>query len=227
MCFSAQTSFGLCAILLPVSAYCVHSALAKNKALLSLGIIPLIFGVQQFCEGIVWTGIDRNDAELSRWAALVFLFFALAFWPFWIPFCAFLLEPGGWRRPLLGFFSILGLAVGVVLYVPVLLEPGALAVEATHHSLYYDLTHTFAMRLLPFAWWQVLYVVIVATPPLTAPSRGFFIFGVAVVVSAAVSHVFFWYASASVWCFFAAVLSLYLSFSFWRLPTPASLQATA
>jgi hypothetical protein len=41
---------------------------------------------------------------------------------------------------------------------------------------------------------------------------------VAIVLSASVSHVFFWYASASVWCFFAALLSIYLCFSFHGIP---------
>ena len=218
MCFSAPASFGLSAVLLPTGVYCMHVALASNRMRLFLAVIPLIFSVQQFCEGLVWTGLDHADPDLARNAALVFLYFALAFWPFWIPFCAFFLEPPGAKKWLLGGITLAGLFIGAMLYVPVLLDPALVMPRAAHHSIYYDISGSSAFRLMAFEWWQFLYVIVVASPPIVAPSRGFFIFGIAIVVSAAVSHVFFWYASASVWCFFAAILSLYLCFSFYRLP---------
>jgi hypothetical protein len=111
-----------------------------------------------------------------------------------------------------------------VLYVPLLVKPDFLVVEAVNHSVYYDISRSPVIRVLSFEWCQLLYLLIVATPPLLGEKRGFFIFGIAIVASAAASHVFFWYASASVWCFFAVALSSYLCFSFWRLPTPALLR---
>ena len=75
MCFSAEASFGITAILLPAGAYCVRSALQKNRALLTLAIIPVVFAIQQFCEGLVWIGIDQNNPALIRAPAFVFLYF--------------------------------------------------------------------------------------------------------------------------------------------------------
>lgn len=218
MCFSAEASFTLSAVLLPAGIFCLRSAETKEKATRGLAVIPILFAMQQFAEGLVWTGLNHRDAWLTRLGAQGFLFFALAFWPFWIPFCAFLLEPSGWRRTLLGSFAGLGLAGGLVLFVPLIVHPDMLSVEATHHSIYYDITRSYAMGILPFEWWQAVYLLLVATPPLLASARGFYLFGVGIVVSAAISQIFFWYASASVWCFFAAILSLYLCFCFHRLP---------
>jgi len=224
MCFSATASFGMSAVLLSSAVFCIGSAFGKNKRFLVLAVMPIIFSVQQFFEGWVWTGVEQQNAFLAETAALVFLFFALAFWPFWIPFCAFILEPGGFRKWLLGFFALLGLAGGMALYVSLLINPESLVIETASHSVYYDITRLSVFQLLPLLWCQVFYVLLVATPPLIGPTREFFNFGVATLAAAAVSHTFFWYATASVWCFFAAFLSLYLCYTFWRLPAPVTLR---
>jgi len=226
MCFSTEASFTLSAVLLPAGIYCIRSAIAINKSLLLMAVIPLIFSCQQFCEGIVWLGLGNENLELARTAAMVFLFFALGFWPFWVPFCAFVLEPnGGTRKWILGGITLAGTGIGAMLYLPILWNPSLLVPEAIHHSIYYNINESLAFRLIPFEWWQVLYVVAVAGPPIVSPSRGFFLFGIAIVLSAAVSHVFFSYASTSVWCFIAAALSVYLCFSFYQLPAPKLVNA--
>ncbi len=98
MCFSAEASFGLSLGLLPAGIYCVKSAVAKNLLLVPVGAIPILFGVQQICEGLVWIGLARGDLELVKWASLLFLFFAIALWPFWVPFCYFITEKGGRKK---------------------------------------------------------------------------------------------------------------------------------
>ena len=86
--------------------------------------------------------------------------------------------------------------------------------------LFYDISESEVIQMMPTVWWQVLYVVVVGIPLLIAPSRGFVVFGIALLVAAVVTHFCYWYAFVSVWCFFSAVLSLYLCYSFRRLPTP-------
>jgi hypothetical protein len=220
MCFSAEASFGLSAMLLPAGAYCVRSAVGKNKALLGLAIIPFVFSVQQFCEGLVWRGIDQNDLEFARNAALFFLYFALAFWPFWIPFCAALTEDNVRKKRFLASLALVGFAGGLMLYLPIPLNSEVLVLKVTHQSISYDITQSAALHVMPGVWWQVLYVVIVGMPLLITPPPGFVFLGMAIIVAAATSQVFYWYAFVSVWCFFAALLSLYLCVSFRRLPLP-------
>ena len=221
MCFSAEASFGLSAALLPAGVYCVRCALVKNRDLLCLAVIPLIFGAQQFLEGLVWMGIGRADGQLTRAASLVYLAFALAFWPFWIPFSAFLLEAPGKRKWLFGFVAALGLLGGLILYLPLAWDPALLTPTPHHHAIHYEMERSPPLRWMSFATWQGLYMIVVALPPLLSPSRGFFLFGVAIVLSSAASHVFYGNASPSVWCFFAAVLSAFLCFSFRAMPAPS------
>lgn len=217
MCFSAEASFGLSAVLLPAGAYCVRSAVAQDRRLLGLAALPLVFGVQQFCEGWVWTGLGRDDLHLARTAAIPFLYFALAFWPFWVPLYALLMNGDPRKRWVLAVLTALGFVGGLLLYIPVVLHPDLLVVTVRHHSVSYDITHSAVYRLMPVAWWQGLYLAVVALPVILAPARGFTLFGVMLIAAAVVSHAFYWYAFASVWCFFAAVLSLYLCYLFRRL----------
>ncbi len=80
MCFSAEASFGLSGVLVPAGIYCcVRSVLRHNFLFLPLAVIPIVFGVQQCAEGLVWVGINRSDSDLVEASSLTFLFFAICF----------------------------------------------------------------------------------------------------------------------------------------------------
>src|ERR1700722_11922428 len=92
MCFSAEANLAVGVVLLPLGAYATATALKKNRAYWPIAVIPLVFAVQQFCEAAVWAGLMRDLPGLVKPASLAFLFIALAFWPFWVPFCGASLE---------------------------------------------------------------------------------------------------------------------------------------
>lgn len=95
MCCSAAASFGVAATLLPVGAYCLASAWWKNRMYLALAAIPVLFGLQQVCEGVVWVSAGRGDLETAHPATMAFLFFALALWEVWVPLAFAAIEPAG------------------------------------------------------------------------------------------------------------------------------------
>ena len=76
-----------------------------------------------------------------------------------------------------------------------------------------------------WGWWAwvALYVVAACGPPLASRDCYLRLLGAAVVVSAVVTFVLFTYAFASVWCFFAAVLSLYVGRVVHRIPARTAL----
>ena len=73
MCFSAEASFAVAAVLLPAGVYGTSIVATKRPAYLPLAITPIIFSFQQFAEGLVWVGLARGDALLVRVSALAFL----------------------------------------------------------------------------------------------------------------------------------------------------------
>src|SRR5579862_5811777 len=159
MCFSAEASFAVGAVLLPAGAYCVQTALRKNRSYLVLAAIPLCFSAQQFCEGVVWLGLGRNDGALSERASLGFLFFALAFWPFWIPLSALLLETQPTRKWLIGFITLLSLAWGLVLYNPIVQDPQRwLTIQVVHHSVQYDYFALPVYQNISRTWLRLFYL---------------------------------------------------------------------
>ena len=88
-----------------------------------LAVIPVIFGVQQFLEGMVWRGIAAGNAEMTRRYSAFFLFFALSFWPFWMPFVSLTMEKRLWKRFVMGFLMVLGVIMGDFLYGQIINEP--------------------------------------------------------------------------------------------------------
>ncbi|MCX6125604.1 MAG: hypothetical protein NTV34_12795, partial [Proteobacteria bacterium] len=118
MCFSSDASLGVGAALLPVGVYCIQRSLKKDISYLPLATVPFFFGVQQIIEGFVWKGLESGDPQLVTRASLVFLAFALVFWPFWIPLSAVTIENHGRTRTANSIFAILGLAFGLYSYLP-------------------------------------------------------------------------------------------------------------
>ena len=218
MCFSPTASFTLAGILAVGGGYCVRKALRDDRALLPLAIIPLAFAVQQFCEGWVWTGIHRGEPGLIKVASISYLLFALLFWPVWVPFSTLLVERSRRTRRALRAMTALGAVLGLALTIPILVDPHWLAVEAHVRSVHYNIGDSPIFGVLPEWLWEALYVVVVATPLFVSSVRKLVHCGVAVIVSAMATYVFFDHALASVWCFFADVLSLYLVFLFASRP---------
>jgi hypothetical protein len=220
MCFSAAASFSTGAVLIPAGVYCLREAARKDWRYLSLGAAPVFFTIQQFCEGIVWLEFARGTASPPRAAELSFLFFALAFWPFWLPFSIIWSDRThrGWN----GLLAAFGIMIGLSLYLPIVTQTNRfLHVTVSHHSIRYDLQVIPALRVVPELVSRAVYVAVIALPLLLCAERRLRFLGLALLVSSVVSQLAFWYAYFSVWCLFAALLSFYLCVVYHALPNRA------
>ncbi|MEO6777069.1 MAG: DUF6629 family protein [Kofleriaceae bacterium] len=220
VCLSPEVSFSLAGSLLVVGTYCLEKAIRTDRSWVPMALVPLVFGAQQFCEGWVWTGLHRGDARLVTIAASTFLFFALCFWPVWIPFSMLLVERGRKAKLLLYTMTSVGLAMGAIVMVPLVFRPSWLHVDVEAHSLHYNVDSSPAFRVLPNLVWQVLYFVVVATPLLVSTHRKIVHFGMMLILTAAATHILLPHTFASAWCCFAAAMSLYIVTLFYRLPRP-------
>ena len=228
MCFSATASFTAGAALLPAGVYCCRQALRKERRLLPLAVVPILFGIQQVAEGFVWLAVNRGDTPAATGPALVFLFFALAFWPFWPAFSANFLPLSPPRRVVAGALLAVSLFWFVFLFGQIALDPDRyLNIRVVHHSLHYGYDHLPLYDYIPQPLLRTLYFLNVAAPMLlgVGESRQLRWFGLLLVGSVVVSYLLFAYAFTSVWCFFAAVISGYLCVVFRALPEPAAAPA--
>ena len=228
MCFSPEASFAVGGALLPTAAYCLRSAWVKNPRLMPIAVAPLAFGVQQIAEGVVWLGLYNDDPALTRAGARVFLFFALAFWPFLLPLLNAVLETRPVRKRVFAVLTVVSLGWFWVLYYPLLVEPESfLTVRVVHHSILYSYTDLAIYQYISRFVLRTLYVVCTVGPMVTGPNVLGRLPGLMLVVAVVVAAALFAYAFISVWCFFAAGLALYLCIVFHRMPMPAASREAA
>ncbi len=207
MCFSATASFTASALLVPTGIYALKIAWQQDRTYLPLAAMPLMFGVQQALEGGLWLGLAANDPGLKTVGSLGFLLFSHGVWLGWVPLVAWSQEPQGPRRRIMGAVALLGAIYGLLLYVPLLLDSGRWAVETVDGSIYYRL-HLIFGPWLPGVPASLIYGAIVLLPLLIASSRPIQGFGVLLALSMVSAQWLFSHAFISVWCFFAALLSL-------------------
>jgi hypothetical protein len=208
MCFSATASFTASALLLPVGLYCAKKAYETDKRYLVLATVPFLFGIQQAFEGGLWLAMGESEESSNR-MALGFLFFADFLWPFLVPLASAFVEKTMRKRRIFLFFSCLGGLFGLSLYLPLLFQPDWLSVAIKQGSILYQLVQVYD-AIIPQPGVRIIYVIIVAAPLLASSVRNIRVLGVLLVISILVSTLVFSYAFVSVWCFFAAIISLYV-----------------
>jgi hypothetical protein len=188
----------------------------------------MLFGVQQISEGFVWHGLQHEDAAQTRSASLVFLFFALAFWPFWFPVLTALMEPLPGRKSIFVILSVAATAWFWVLFYPLATGPESLLTTgAVHHSIQYRYDGLAIYNYMPKTPLRLLYFLSVALPPLLGSETWGRIPGLVLGASALLAVIAFDYAFVSVWCFFAAALSIYCCVVFYRLPRAVASDSAA
>ena len=212
MCFSATASFTAAAVLLPVAAYTIGTALKTDRRYLGFAIFPLFFGIQQVLEGGLWMEIGQADPAQSHLYALGFLLFAYFVWPFLVPFAAFLIEPRRNRRVVFLALSVFGLLLGLSLFAPLLFNPDWVPLRIVKHSIDYN-SRLIWEGVVPYSVIRVVYACIVCLPLLFSSAKHIRIFGVIITLSVIAGFAFAHYAFTSVWCFMAALVSSYLLFA--------------
>jgi hypothetical protein len=201
MCFSATASFVSASVLSVAGAIALKSAKKKNQKLFAA--IPLLFGTQQFLEGLLWLVLpDASNKEAISTLTLLFLFFAQVVWPLWVPLSVWVYEEDVKRKNTLFIFFIIGIIVAGYLAFCIL-NFDVTAVMKEHH-IQYQLS--FIQKIVPISGW--LYFVTTVIPPFISTCHRMRILGTIIFLSYAVSKIYFNDYLISVWCFFAAVLSL-------------------
>lgn len=210
MCVSATVSFTMGAVLLPLGVYSFQRAQQKAPSYTALSVFPLAFGIQQILEGIVWLTVDTPQTKLLYLAGYSYLFFSHLFWPAWAPYAVYRLEKRKNLKPVLLAFAVAGVIFGSLLYFPIPLNHWV-EIEIEKGSIRYDTTLLYH-RWLPTEVVDFFYVAIVLPPFFIVKDRLIRIFGGLLILSLLIAFILYQYAFASVWCFFVALLSLFIVF---------------
>ena len=217
MCFSASVSYSAAAVLVSTGVYAVQQARRLHPPYWMLwALVPVFFGLQQAFEGRVWQELDAGDASAAVPYALGFHFFSHFLWLWWLPLCSYLVEPGQTskigklRKRVIGGCAIFGAFAGTLVYSEMIFHPEWMSVVVREQSITYDFSFPYRSPIhLPITP-AALYALTILVPLLFSSHRLIRIFGVLVILSMMLASETYSYAYVSVWCFFAAVLSLYI-----------------
>ena len=221
MCFSATASFTLSGVLGVVGAASIARTTQPSTRLFAA--IPLFFGLQQFAEGIVWATMNAPaHVALHEVAVVCFLALALVIWPLWAPLALWHIEPSGIRRRIQRSFFILGIIIAAVA-THLLLRWEPFAVVAGRSI---DYQHAEMGVAIPDFVLLLAYAIPTVASFLVSTATMVRTIGMTLAVSLVLAFLIKQEALTSVWCFFAAVLSVMIFVAVTRMSeSPAMLVA--
>lgn len=210
MCISATVSYSAATVLVATGVYALRQSLRLPAAYRFWALVPVFFGVQQIFEGLVWQALDADPTGATLTFALGFHFFSHFLWLWWLPVCSYLVEPARLRRRVFAGLAMFGAFSGTLVYTVMLLHPEWMTVVVKGHSIVYDYSVPWQSPIHLSITPVMLYGMTILLPLLLSSHRHILLFGILVLLSMALASVAYNQAFISVWCFFAAVLSLYL-----------------
>jgi hypothetical protein len=169
-----------------------------------LAAIPLGFAAQQAAEGSIWLTIGGGPRPIQTLSVAVFLGFAFVAWPAWIPLALLAVETDRTRHRILSVFAYLGTAVSLGAAVLMFRWHPFAEVMGRHIRYDYRTGDSWAGHPLLL----LLYVAPTIVPFYVATSRLSRVIGTTLVVSLLLTFAIERDALTSVWCFFAAILSV-------------------
>jgi len=201
MCFSAGASFAGGTLLSAVGIATAKKM--KNPSLKLFAAIPGLFAIQQFSEGILWLTLKSGGYDrLQSAATYTFLLFALIIWPTLIPLAVLKMEELKSRRKLLK--ALLGTGILVSAYYTFCLVTFNVEPQIRDSHIQYVNNFPEKFSLPAFG----LYVIATIVPLFISSIRKMYLFGVLVFISCLITGVFYKEYLTSVWCFFAALISV-------------------
>jgi hypothetical protein len=148
--FFIVANFTLAGVLLVIGLLTLKKV--SHPAELVFASLPLLFGLHQFTQGFVWLGLYHMvSPHTLHIASKLFVFYAQAILPFWVPLAIWLLEPQGTRRHLIAALLLVGGLLMVYVAWGLLQTPTRVFIS--HYSLVYFNPHTRHL------WIALIYVL--------------------------------------------------------------------
>jgi hypothetical protein len=199
MCFSASASFAVGAGLLGPGYYAINRT--NSPGMLLFACTPILFSFHQIAEGSLWLSLTYADfASWYKPALYGYSFISQPLWPIWVPLTMWLMETDQRRKKIIFYFLLLGCASSLYMFY-CLINYNITAVVEHHHIRYYrDFPYLNIMRPINF--------LTIAVTPFLSTLRHTKLLASVMMGALIMTYIFFTNYLISVWCFFAAILSL-------------------
>jgi hypothetical protein len=207
MCFSATANFVGSAVLGSIGVATLTEV--RHRRELLFAAMPCLFAVHQFTEGFVWLGVDhRLPAIFTHDAGAAYVLYAQGLLPFLLPLSVLLIEPTVRQRRRMLAFVTLGGALALYILWGLIAYP--LQVYAAGHGIVY-LNQISTTEMV-----AVLYVIATCGALFFSGFRDLIVLGWLNLVGLLVVMEVRRYEFTSLWCAYAAVVSVIIYFFFRR-----------
>lgn len=200
VCVSFEASVAASLILTGIGGAALMIAEPRDRP---LAMTPIIFGLHQAVEAVVWWTSGANALPaVNRSAAFGFMAIALFVWPIWVPCVVLRSEPDERRKSVLRILVPVGILAALV-FTSMLFAGGVTAHVSSGHIEY----------RLPAAsddivLWRSLYGSLILVPLFFSTRRNLRHLGIAVAAGLIVSATRYSAWFPSLWCFIAGWTSL-------------------
>lgn len=201
MCFSAEASFIAGGVLGVAGIATVRNA--KEPSQIPFTAIPLIFAFQQAAEGVVWIGLENGNHEWWLNSCIyLFLILGQVVWPVLVPLSILLLEKNQSRKRIVRVIFAIGASASLYLLYCLV----AYDVKAEIHSRHIKYFFDFPLSLVWIS--SIFYFIPVVISLFVSSRKKIAMLGVAILISFIVTKAYFESHLISVWCYFAALISI-------------------
>ncbi len=169
--------------------------------------LPLLFALHQFTQGFVWLGVNHLIGERAlHMAESIFVFYAQGLLQFLVPLAIWLIEPKGYKKRVIWFLMIVGgLLTAYTLW--------GLSVQPTYVGVK-DNALVYINPWTDHAWVAAIYILTTCGSLILSSSIAIQLFGWLNLIGLSIVALLKPYAFTSVWCFYAAAVSVLLYFYF-------------
>lgn len=201
MCFSPGASFSVGATLIIIGVATIKKTQRRTQLLFAS--IPLIFGIQQIAEGILWVTLSNIEYETTQKTfTYIYLFFAQIVWPIWVPIAILQLSTNTDKKNIQKLFAAVGITIGAYMAYCLI----AFQVEARIVGKHIMYIQNYPTALKPFV--IIFYALATIVAPLFSRIKNMWIIGITVLLSYIITAIFYNHYVVSVWCFFSSLISL-------------------
>ena len=207
MCFSATASFVASGVIGSIGVATLRHV-REPRALL-FASVPLLFALHQMTEGFVWLGLDGRIGKVALdHVAFLFTLYAQGILPLLMPAAVLLMEPPGQRRTAILVLTGIGALVCGWDVVGLISLPTHTFID--YQSISYRNPMTGNLVVSGF------YILATCGALMLSTHRVVRWYGVLNVIGLTIVQIVREYAFASVWCFYAATLSVIIYWQFHR-----------
>ena len=201
MCFSAEADIALGLAVGVVGIDALRHV--QHRRELPLAALPMLFAAHQFIEAFVWWGLDGQLSEAAANTA-AYLYLGIAFvLPFVVPMTVRAIETDETRRRVMLGLALLGAVVSAVLLTALVRNGPSPAAEDLHVS--------YSVRVSNGLLLTLLYVLATCGAFLAASPRRLVVVGALNLVAVALLGWLNTTGVISLWCAWAAVVSVLLA----------------